>query len=110
VGLLAAAALTDLTRVEADFLALHSKMVTPGLVRRMNRNGKTIQVWTINDTVGMTKMFGMGVDAIITDEPGRAVRLLAQRTTMDPLERILVTAGLLAMGDETHVDPATEGL
>lgn len=110
VGLLAAAALTDLTRVEADFLAVHSKMVTPGFVRRTHRSGKTIQVWTINDAVGMTKMFGMGVDAIITDEPGRAVRLLAQRTTMDPLERMLVTAGLLVMGDETHIDPATEGL
>lgn len=110
VGLLIAAALTDLTRVKTDFLAVHSKMVTPRFVRRTHRSGKTIQAWTINDTVGMTKMFGMGVDAIITDEPGRAVRLLAQRTTMDPFERILVTAGLLAMGDETHTDPATEGL
>jgi glycerophosphoryl diester phosphodiesterase len=110
VGLLAAAALTDLTRVKADFLAVHSKMVTSGFVRRTHRSGKTIQVWTINDTVGMTKMFGMGVDAIITDEPGRAVRLLAQRAIMDPLERLLVTAGLVVMGDETHIDPATEGL
>ncbi len=110
VGLLAAAALTDLTRIDADFLAVHSKMVTPGFVRRTHRSDKTIQAWTINDTVGMTRMFGMGVDAIITDEPGRAIRLLAQRSTMDPLERMLVTAGLLVMGDETHIDPATEGL
>ena len=110
VGLLAAAALTDLTRVEADFLAVHSKMVTRGFVRRTHGSGKTIQVWTINDPIGMTKMFGMGVDAIITDEPARAVSLLAQRTTMDPLQRMFVTAGLLVMGDEMHIDPATEGL
>jgi glycerophosphoryl diester phosphodiesterase len=110
VGLLAAAALTDLTRVDADFLAVHSKMVARRFVRRTHRSGKTIQAWTINDPIGMTKMFGMGVDAIITDEPAQAVRLLAQRATLDPLERILVTAGLLVMGDETHVDPATDGL
>jgi len=110
VGLLAAAALTDLTRVEADFLAVHSKMVTRGFVRGTHGSGKTIQVWTINDPIGMTKMFGMGVDAIITDEPARAVSLLAQRTTMDPLQRIFVTAGLFVMGDEKHIDPATEGL
>jgi glycerophosphoryl diester phosphodiesterase len=110
VGLLAAAALTDLTRVDADFLAVHSRMVTPGFVRRVHRKGKTLQVWTINDTVGMTKMFGMGVDALITDEPSIAAQLLAQRAGMDPVERMLVTAGLLVVGDQEHVDPLTDGM
>lgn len=109
VGLLAAAALTDLSRVEADFLAVHSRMITAGFVRRIHRSGKTIQVWTINDTIGMTKMVGMGVDALITDEPGLATRLLAQRADMDPVERMLVTAGLLVVGDQTHLDPSTDG-
>jgi shikimate 5-dehydrogenase len=51
VGLLSAAAFGDLTRVEADFLAVHSNMVTPGFVRRVHRAGKTLQVWTVNDLV-----------------------------------------------------------
>ncbi len=110
VGLLAAAALTDLASVEADFLAVHSKMVNPGFVRRIHRSGKTIQVWTVNDTIGMTKMFGMGVDALITDEPGRAAHLLAQRAGMDPVERMMVTAGLLVVGDQVHVNPSTDGV
>jgi glycerophosphoryl diester phosphodiesterase len=67
-------------------------------------------VWTINDTVGMTKMFGMGVDALITDEPNIAAQLLAQRAGMDPVERMLVTAGLLVVGDQEHVDPLTDGM
>jgi glycerophosphoryl diester phosphodiesterase len=108
VGLLAAASLTDLTRVEADFLAVHSRMVTPRFVRRVQRTGKALKVWTINDTIGMTKMFGMGVDAIITDAPGHAARLLAQRAGMDPVERMLLTAGLLVLGDQAHVDPLTD--
>ena len=110
VGLLAASALTDLTRANADFLAVHSRMVTPGFVRRVHRKGKTLQVWTINDTVGMTNMFGMGVDALITDEPALAISLLAQRAGMDPVERMLVTAGLLVVGGLEHVDPLTDGM
>jgi hypothetical protein len=84
-------------------------MATPGFVRRIHRRGKTIQVWTVNDPVGMTKMFGMGVDALITDEPRRAADLLAQRADMEPVERMLVTAGLLIMGDQTHEDPSRDG-
>ena len=110
VGLLAASALTDLTRADVDFLALHSRMVTPGLLRRVHRQGKTILAWTVNDPVGMTKMFGMGVDAIITDVPDRAVSLLAQRAEIDPVQRMLVTAGLITLGDHQHVDPRTDGL
>ena len=58
----------------------------------------------------MTKMFGMGVDALITDEPARAAQLLAQREGMTPMERMLVTAGLLVVGDQAHVDPSTDGV
>ena len=110
VGLLAAASLTDLAGVEADFLAVHSKMVNPGFVRRIHRSGKTIQVWTVNDTIGMTSMFGMGVDGLITDEPAQAVQLLAQRADMNPVERMLVTTGLLVVGDQAHLDPSTDGV
>ena len=110
VGLLAASALTDLTRADADFLAVHSRMATPGFVRRVHRKGKTLQAWTINDTVGMTKIFGMGIDALITDEPALAVNLLAQRAEMDPVERMLVTAGLIAVGSQEHLDPLTDGI
>ena len=110
VGLLSAAALGDLTRLEVDFLAVHSNMVTPDFVRRVHSAGKTLQVWTVNDLVGMTRFFGMGVDAIITDEPARAVRLLVQRAEMDPVERLLVTAGLLVTGKVQHVDPMTDAM
>ena len=108
VGLLSAAALGDLTRVEADFLAVHSNMVTGSFVHRVHRAGKTLQVWTVNDLVGMTRFLGMGVDAIITDEPARAIRLLEQRAKMDPVKRLLVTTGLLVTGDAEHVDPMTD--
>jgi glycerophosphoryl diester phosphodiesterase len=110
VGLLSAAALGSLTRVDADFLAVHSGMVTPRFVRRVHRAGKALHVWTVNDAVGMTQLFGMGVDALITDEPAVAVRLLEQRARMEPVERLLVTASLLVVGEPEHVDPMTDGM
>lgn len=110
VGLLAASALTDLTRMDCDFLAVHSRMATPAFVRRVHRKGKTVQVWTINDAAGMIKMFGMGIDAVITDKPALAARLLVQRARMGPVERLLVTAGFIVLGAQRHVDPSTEGM
>jgi glycerophosphoryl diester phosphodiesterase len=85
-------------------------MVTPGFVRRVHRAGKVLYVWTVNDAVGMTRQFGMGVDALITDKPALAVRLLDQRGEMTPVERLLVTAGLLLVGETEHVDPKTDGI
>jgi glycerophosphoryl diester phosphodiesterase len=108
VGLLAASALTDLTRMDCDFLAIYSRMATPAFIRRAHSKGKTVQLWTINDAAGMIKMFGMGVDAVITDEPALAARLLVQRARMDPVERLLVTAGFIVLGDQRHVDPLTD--
>jgi glycerophosphoryl diester phosphodiesterase len=110
VGLLSTAAFGNLTRVDADFLAVHSRIVTPKFVRRVHRAGKTLYAWTVNDAVGMTRLFGMRVDGLITDEPALAVRLLHERSKMDPVERLLVTTGLLVVGDTEHVDPMTDGI
>jgi glycerophosphoryl diester phosphodiesterase len=110
VGLLSTAALGNLARVDADFLAVHSRIVTPGFVRRIHRAGKALYAWTVNDLAGMTRLFGMGVDGLITDEPALAVRLLDERSKMNPVERLLVTTGLLVVGDTEHVDPRTDGI
>jgi glycerophosphoryl diester phosphodiesterase len=110
VGLLSAAKLGKLTRVDCDFLAVHSRKVTPGFVRRVHRSGKSLYVWTVNDAVGMMRLFGMKVDAVITDKPALAVRLHDEWTEMDPFERLLLTAGLLMVGESEHLDPRTDGV
>lgn len=109
-GLLTTASLGRLTRTNADFLAVHSRMVTPGFVRRVRRAGKELMAWTVNDTIGMTKYFGMNIDGLITDEPALAVRLLEQRVGMDPIEKALLTLGLIVVGEIEHVDPKTDGV
>jgi glycerophosphoryl diester phosphodiesterase len=106
VGLLSAAALTDLIGEEADFLAVHSKLATPGFVRRAHDADKALYVWTVNDAVSMMQMFARGVDALITDEPALAAHLLEQRKKLEPAERMLMAAGLLTLGESEHIDPA----
>lgn len=109
-GLLTAASLGELAKTPTDFLAVHSRMATPGFVRRIQRAGKQVMVWTVNDTAGMTQYFGMNVDGLITDKPALAIQLLEQRADMDPIEKTLLTLGLIVMGESEHVDPETDGI
>jgi glycerophosphoryl diester phosphodiesterase len=90
VGLLAAVAVGDLTKIDVDFLAVSDKMATRSFVRSAQKAGKEVHVWTINDAVGMSSKFGLGIDNVITDEPALARTVLAQRAEMSSAERLLV--------------------
>ena len=93
VGLLAAVSIGDLTRLDADFLAVNAKNATHGLVRRTHGSGKEMQVWTVNHPAQLSSMMSLGVDNIITDEPALARDVLRQRAAMTPIERLLVSIG-----------------
>lgn len=91
VGLLSSVAVGDLARLDVDFLALNARFATRELVRRMHQQGKEVMVWTVNDAVGMSAMASRGVDTIITDEPGLAVKLMEHRKQLDSPQRLLLT-------------------
>jgi glycerophosphoryl diester phosphodiesterase len=55
------------------------KVITPRAVRRLQALGYEVHVWTINDENEMHRLLNMGVDAIITDFPGVARRLIEAR-------------------------------
>ncbi len=93
VGLLAAVSVGDLARLEADFLAVNAKNASPAFVKHAHRNGKQVQVWTVDHPAQMSAMISAGVDAIITNEPALARDVLRQRAAMTPLERLLLTTG-----------------
>jgi glycerophosphoryl diester phosphodiesterase len=89
VGLLTAVALTDLARLEVDFLAVKQSLATRRFVRAAHAAGKQVHAWTVNDAVGMSALIGRGVDSLITDEPALAVRVLEQRKHLGSAERLL---------------------
>ncbi len=93
VGLLAAVSIGDLTQVEADFLAVNARTATPGFIRRAQRAGKEVLVWTVNNPAQMAAVVSAGADGIITDEPALALEILGQMGSLSPVERFLLGAG-----------------
>ena len=63
-----------------DYFALHPYFtdVNPGLIYRVQAAGKRVHVWTVNPEEGLKRMIGLGVDAVITDDPVLALRLLGR--------------------------------
>lgn len=90
IGLLSARAVGSLADLDADFLAVNMALATPALVRSAHAVGKQLFVWTVNDALGMSQMMSLGVDGIITDEPGLARQVLAARAELSVAERLLL--------------------
>lgn len=91
VGLLSATAIGDLTKLDSDFLAVNMGMASRGFIRRAHGHGKLVYVWTVNDPVQLSHMISMGVDGVITDDARLAASVLARRSQMSSVERLLVT-------------------
>ena len=98
VGLLAATAIGDLTRLEADFLAVSSSLASVNLIRRAGAADLDVYVWTVNDPIMMSRMVSRGAAGLITDEPGLARDVLTERANLGPAEQlVLVGADLLGL-------------
>lgn len=95
IGLLSAKSIGNLASLDVDFLAVNTGMATPGFVRRAQENGKQVFVWTVNDRVSMFRMFSLGINGIITDEPAMAREVLEERTDLSTAERLLVHTAVL---------------
>jgi len=59
--------------IDQGFTAVNPLAVgtRPGDVERAQAAGLEVNPWTVNDVLTMHRLAGMGVDRIITDEPGR---------------------------------------
>jgi glycerophosphoryl diester phosphodiesterase len=65
-----------MTLTKADFLGPEVSLTNKALVTRMHLLGKKIFVWTPNSDIEIQHLIGLGVDAIITDCPDKALLLL----------------------------------
>ena len=94
IGLLTAKAVGDLTRLDADFLAVHAGLANPRFIKSAHAREKDVFVWTVNDPIQMATMVGRGVDGIITDEPALARTVLEQLDEMNVVERLMLEFSL----------------
>ena len=63
------------------------KVVTPAFVKAMHQRGAVVMVWTINDEETMRKLFEMGVDSVMTDDPALVIKVADEMNIRkDPLK------------------------
>lgn len=89
-GLLTAVAIGDLTKVNADFLAVKSSLATKRFVRASHSRGKPVAAWTVNEPVEVSALLSRGVDNLITDDPRMVRQVLEERKAMSTLERAVL--------------------
>ncbi|MFN3150615.1 glycerophosphodiester phosphodiesterase family protein [Bremerella sp.] len=98
VGLLMSVAAGNLSKLEADFLAVNASFADVLLIDQAHDNGKQVFVWTVNDAATMSTMMSRGVDGILTDKPELARSVLEQRAAMSTPQRLLLElSGLLGI-------------
>jgi len=95
IGLLAAQAAGNLAKLDVDFLAVKSSLVTPDFVLAASNSGKKVFVWTLNDAYSMTRAISLGVDGIITNEPVLARQVMTDRANLTPAQHLLLHTSLL---------------
>src|SRR5262249_5544324 len=55
------------------------EIITPELIAAAHRLGLEVHAWTINEEAEMERLLDLGVDALMSDFPGRAVAVLRRR-------------------------------
>lgn len=66
----------------ATVLTVHHALLSRALVETARRRGAAVVAWTVNDPLRIAAVARLGVDGIVTDDPGKAREALA---TLDPL-------------------------
>ena len=63
------------------------KVVTPAFIKAMHQRGAVVMVWTINDEETMRRLFEMGVDSVMTDDPALVIKVADEMNIRkDPLK------------------------
>ncbi len=76
---------------DVDMLMVSDQWLNAWRIMEIQHREQEVLVWTINDADDMQRLFLLGVNGIITDEPQRALDAKATIDEMDFSERTLLT-------------------
>lgn len=65
-----------LAAARADVLALHHALCSPAAVAAAHRRRAPVLVWTVDGAADVLRFAGMGVDALVSDDPQTTLRVL----------------------------------
>ncbi|KYJ86512.1 glycerophosphodiester phosphodiesterase family protein [Sulfurovum riftiae] len=88
-GILLSKTLGDISKIDANFLAVNLGMMGPNFIKRTHKTGKKIYVWTADDPITIFKMISLGVDGVITNEPELARNVLEESKKLNSVERLV---------------------
>jgi len=66
-----------LAAAAAEALSVRHELVGRALVQAAHARGAAVIAWTVNDPVSARRLAAIGVDAIVSDDPGMVLRVLA---------------------------------
>ncbi len=70
-----------LLAARAHALSLHHTLVSPTVVRGAHARGAAVIAWTVNDPLHLERVVAAGVDAVVSDDPATALKVLATLKT-----------------------------
>ncbi|MDG3086472.1 glycerophosphodiester phosphodiesterase family protein [Vibrio hannami] len=76
---------------DVDMLMVSEQWLNPWRIIEIQQRQQEVLVWTINSAANMERLYLLGVDSIITDEPALAKEVKANIKTMNFADRALLT-------------------
>lgn len=73
--------LFSLAQNKADFYSLEYKTATKNFIQTAHANGKKVYLWTINSPKQALMAWVLGADGVITDEPSKVEKSLADHSS-----------------------------
>ncbi len=70
----------------ADFISPHYKLVTKDFIKRMQKIGMDLYVWTVNNEAMIERLLSVPVRGIITDMPDKALEIRSELCGSETIE------------------------
>jgi glycerophosphoryl diester phosphodiesterase len=67
--------ITRATEIGAMAVALHHRLARKSLVEKSKQAGLQVAVWTVDDPTWVQHATAIGIDALITNDPARMIKL-----------------------------------
>jgi glycerophosphoryl diester phosphodiesterase len=72
---------------------LSERLIARNLVVSIQRAGKEVHVWTVDDARRMSALIDLGVDNITTNDPAGLRAVIDERAALSDAEKLLLAFG-----------------